>query len=141
MPEEQDERFAAVFRFDLPPSSNNRLLWRKGRAVLAPAYRAWKQEAVEQLSDEFEDAGMPYFPSDREYRVLIAIGWPDRRRRDIDGPIKPILDAITESCVAWADDSQVVSLQVHLVCRACTGAATVAIEALDSKVKDGPIPG
>ncbi|MBO18890.1 RusA family crossover junction endodeoxyribonuclease [Herbaspirillum sp.] len=135
-----EESYAAVLEFTLPPSSNNRLLWRGKRAVLAPAYREWKQKAVEYIADEFDNAEMPYFPSDREYRVLIAIGWPDRRRRDIDGPVKPILDAITESCVAWADDSQVVSLQVHLVCRACKGAVTVAIEAIDQRVVDGPIP-
>jgi Holliday junction resolvase RusA-like endonuclease len=137
----EEDRYAVVLRMGLPPSSNNRLLWRRGRAVLAPAYRKWKQQAVEYIAGEFEDHDLPYFPSDAEYRVLVALGWPDRRRRDIDGPIKPILDAITESCVAWADDSQVVSLQVHLVCRKCEPLATVAIEPLAETgvVKEGPL--
>ena len=40
------ERRISAFPLPLPPSSNNRLLWRGKKATLAPAYRAWKQEAV-----------------------------------------------------------------------------------------------
>lgn len=131
------EHRISAFPLPLPPSSNNRLLWRGRKATLAPAYRAWKQEAVATILETFEEYDMPYLPPDSEYRVLIAINWPDRRRRDIDGPIKAVLDAITESCVAWADDSQVVDLGVKLVCRACEGGLAIGLEPVDGQVRDG----
>lgn len=39
-------------------------------------------------------------------QVWITLGVPDRRRRDLDGPEKAILDGITQGGV-WDDDSQV----------------------------------
>ena len=131
------ERRISAFSLSLPPSSNHRLLWRGKKATLAPAYRAWKQEAVATILDTFEDYDMPYLPPDAEYRVLIAVNWPDRRRRDIDGPIKAVLDAITEACVAWTDDSQVVDLGGKLVCRACEGGLAIGLEPLDERVPEG----
>ena len=41
-----------------------------------------------------------------EAEVWITLWVPDRRRRDIDGPIKAILDGMTDGGV-WVDDSQV----------------------------------
>lgn len=45
-------------------------------------------------------------------RVTIVLGVPDRRRRDLDGPIKAILDGCTKAGI-WADDSQVWRLAVE----------------------------
>lgn len=43
---------------------------------------------------------------DREAEIWITLWVPDRRRRDIDGPIKAIMDGLTDGRV-WADDSLV----------------------------------
>ena len=42
--------------------------------------------------------------------VKIDLFFSDKRRRDIDGPIKAILDALTG--VVYKDDSQIVKLEV-----------------------------
>lgn len=44
--------------------------------------------------------------------VWISLWVPDRRRRDIDGPIKALLDGLTGAEV-WADDQQVWALHVR----------------------------
>lgn len=49
-------------------------------------------------------------PSDKPFKVAIHIGMPDHRRRDLDGPLKSILDALNG--IAWTDDSQVMELHV-----------------------------
>lgn len=43
--------------------------------------------------------------------VRVALYMPDKRKRDIDGPIKALLDAMTHSRV-WGDDSQVRKLYI-----------------------------
>jgi Holliday junction resolvase RusA-like endonuclease len=47
-------------------------------------------------------------------QVWIVLLVPDNRRRDLDGPIKAIMDGLTDGCV-WADDSQVCRLIVDKV--------------------------
>ena len=131
------DREIILVNLEIPPSSNNRLLWRGKKAVLAPQYRAWKEYAVKEIHKTFEGWGVGYMPSKADYRVLMVIGWPDRRRRDIDGPIKPVLDAVTESHVAWDDDSQVVDMAVKVACRACEEPGiTLGLEALNERVKE-----
>lgn len=44
-------------------------------------------------------------------RVVIRVLFPDRRRRDLDNLIKPLLDALTHGG-AWEDDSQVKDLHI-----------------------------
>jgi crossover junction endodeoxyribonuclease RusA len=43
--------------------------------------------------------------------VLINAYPPDNRRRDVDNPIKPLLDAMTHAGV-WVDDSQIHDLRI-----------------------------
>ena len=90
---------------DLPlPVSLNRL-WRshRGRVHLSAPYRAWKKAAGWQLLLQKPERLEGWV------RVSIAAGAPDRRRRDIDGICKALLDALVEHRVI-ADDSLVVSL-------------------------------
>lgn len=44
-------------------------------------------------------------------QVWLGITMPDRRKRDIDNVVKPILDALTKAGI-WKDDSQVQDLRV-----------------------------
>ena len=48
--------------------------------------------------------------------VWITLVVPDRRRRDLDGPIKALLDGVTQGG-GWGDDSQVEQLHVRRVVR------------------------
>ena len=53
---------------------------------------------------------------DDEYFIDIEFSPPDRRKRDIDNLIKPVLDAL-EAAGAIHDDSQVSTLRVRRVTR------------------------
>lgn len=97
------------FELPLPPTANHRLIPAKAggrlRLITGPKMRAWKDLAARRLADPsvtFADASV---------QLVLSIKWPDRRRRDIDGPIKPLLDALTAAGV-WTDDSQVRRMEV-----------------------------
>lgn len=98
-----------IAKIPLPPTNNHRLIpvVRHGRArlITGPKMRAWKEEVAGLLepSESLRDEAVC---------VTIEISWPDRRRRDIDGPVKPILDALVDA--GWFDDdSQVEKLAVQ----------------------------
>lgn len=66
--------------------------------------------------------------------VCIAAYPPDRRRRDLDGMLKALLDAITKAGV-WADDSQIDSLGITRSPVKAGGQVVVEISAI------GMVPG
>ena len=65
--------------------------------------RAWKEEVAPLLE---MDEGLGLQP----VGVTLEIAWPDRRRRDIDGPVKPVLDALVDA--DWFDDDSLVQMLV-----------------------------
>jgi Holliday junction resolvase RusA-like endonuclease len=65
--------------------------------------RAWKEE-VAPLLEVDEGLGL------QTVSVTIEIAWPDRRRRDIDGPVKPVLDALVDA--DWFEDDSLVQLLI-----------------------------
>ena len=91
----------------LPPTNNHRLLpvVRHGRVrlITGPKMRAWKEEVAPLLE---MDEGLGLQP----VGVTLEISWPDRRRRDIDGPVKPVLDALVDA--DWFDDDSLVQMLV-----------------------------
>ena len=92
------------FRLPLPPTGNHRLMpIRVGsrlRLVKAPKMRKWEKTCNELLS------GNPVLETQKGYRISIKIWWPDRRRRDIDGPVKAVFDALVRSNIL-IDDSYI----------------------------------
>ena len=101
-----------VYRFELPlpPTANHRLIPAKVgnriRLITGPRMRAWKDEAARALGTPETTFGVELV------RLEVALKWPDRRRRDLDGPVKPLLDCLTAAGV-WEDDSQVRSMVVE----------------------------
>jgi len=61
-----------------------------------------------------------------DVQVSITLHPPDRRRRDIDNPVKPLLDALTMAGV-WSDDSQVRRLRVEFGERTPGGACVAEV--------------
>ena len=112
-PQEGEELAGYVIEFPMPPSLNNRMFCTQKRMVLSRSYREWKTKAVATLIETFDETKVAFLPGDARYRVTIWFSFRDKRRRDIDGFAKPILDAITEGCVAWDDDEQVDELMLY----------------------------
>lgn len=93
-----------------PPSVNNMFIngkAGKGR-FLAPRYRAWKTEAgYLARSQSKEHIAGPF-------AVQINAVRPDKRRRDIDNCIKPIVDLLV-SLGFVEDDSEMQTIQASWV--------------------------
>lgn len=93
------------FKLKLPPTANHRLIPSKGgRLITSPKMRLWKAEAKDFVASQvFEASKRTAIKGDR-VAVTIHLTWPDRRKRDIDGPIKPVLDALVAGGAIEDDD-------------------------------------
>ena len=95
-----------------PPSANK--MWRavnvggRVRNILSREGRAYRASAVPAVAAQV--AGVAKIAGDAI--VFIEMLPPDRRRRDLDNIIKPVLDTLTKGGV-WSDDYQVV--EIHAV--------------------------
>ena len=102
-----------MIRLELPypPSANT--YWRsvvinnRVRVLLSRKGREYKM-AVQHACAA---AGIAGKRITHDVAIVISLYPPDRRRRDIDNSVKPLLDALTSAGV-WLDDSQVCELTV-----------------------------
>jgi crossover junction endodeoxyribonuclease RusA len=113
-----------IFELPMPPSVNS--IWRGGkggRHYLSAKYKAWKDAAGHDLRTQ---AGNKHISG--PYAVEIQASRPDKRRRDIDNLIKPVLDLLAVTHIT-SDDSecQLVSAEwvgrgvgVRVAVRPCT---------------------
>ena len=98
----------------LPPTSNHRLMplcmGGRARLIKTKKFREWEKEAA----DEIAGRGVTSRSLRREEGSLfvkITLRWPDRRKRDLDGPVKPLLDLIVREGYI-EDDSLIERLEV-----------------------------
>ena len=98
------------YRLPLPPSGNHRLMpVRTGgrmRLIKSPKMRRWCEQCDEILASE------PLLETEKGYRVSLRIWWPDRRRRDIDGPVKGVFDSLVRAGIL-SDDSMIKQFDVE----------------------------
>lgn len=73
------------------------------RRVLTPVYREFKSRVIEAVNNRSLPEGA------RNVEVAINYIQPDKRRRDVDNIIKPVLDGLTQAGF-WIDDSIVVKV-------------------------------
>lgn len=108
-----------------PPSVNR--YWRSlragpmaGRVLISAEGRSYRAEveAIARAQALPKAAGV--------LRVSVWLVPGDRRRRDIDNPLKALLDALTHAG-AWQDDSQIRRLEVELLDPA-PGAAKAVVQ-------------
>tara|TARA_R110000803_G_scaffold90776_1_gene158234 strand:- start:52 stop:423 length:372 start_codon:yes stop_codon:yes gene_type:complete len=99
-------------KLKLPPTSNHRLIPVNGRLITSPKMRAWKKYAEEAVTISIM-GHLGDTPMTGNLSVTIIIGWPDYRKRDIDGPVKPVLDALTKGGMI-KDDSLIKDLWVKV---------------------------
>lgn len=89
---------SSIFLLPYPPSVNR--LWRfsRGRMYRTATYTDWIDTAYRNLLEQIEP---PQFAD--KVRVTIHVGFPDKRKRDIDNLIKPVLDLIERADVVDND--------------------------------------
>ncbi len=99
-------------KLKLPPTSNHRLIPVNGRLITSPKMREWKKYAEEAVTISIMGR-LGDTPMAGKLSVTIIISWPDYRKRDIDGPVKPVLDALTKGGMI-EDDSLIKDLWVKV---------------------------
>ena len=97
-----------IFLLPYPPSVNS--LWRHTgkRTYRTNKYTSWAAEAAEYLSGQ----DIPSKPIAHPVKIEMAVGRPDRRRRDIDNLVKSVLDIICQNNIL-EDDHWVHDLNVY----------------------------
>lgn len=78
------------------------------RRIPTERYRAWSEHAGLQLNVQLAGLHKPVYSGPVAMEILL--GRPDKRRRDLDGCAKALLDRLTG--FAYLDDSQVVDLRL-----------------------------
>lgn len=111
-----------AFQVPWPPSMNS--YWRNvaGRTLISREGREYRNE----MSRAALIGQFPSFP-DGPVVVRITACPPDRRRRDLDNMLKPMLDALTYVKV-WSDDSQIDDLRIVRGLPVKGGLMTVEVE-------------
>ena len=89
----------------LPPTANHRLIPVNGRLITSPKMRKWKEYASKHVAEVVRELELEQ-PIPGRVAVSLVIQWPDRRKRDLDGPIKPVLDALVKGGLI-EDDSNI----------------------------------
>ena len=95
------------FTISMPPTANNLLLNVRGRGrVKTPEYRAWIETngwVIKRAAQAKAIAG--------PYALIVQVGKPDNRRRDLDNLTKAVNDLIV-STGAVRDDSDCQRIQI-----------------------------
>ena len=102
-----------------PPSVNTYYTVWKGRKILSKKGKQFKLDCREHLT-------VQKVPFTGDLSVCVRVSMPDKRRRDLDNLLKPILDVIGEFNV-YEDDSQIVDLRILKHPFADKGTVTVTV--------------
>lgn len=96
-----------MIKLPWPPTVNTYYTVARGRKILSKKGRAYKNEAKVYLYEQnvSKDAEGPY-------SICINVRPPDKRKRDIDNLLKPLLDSLVDYG-AISDDSEVVDLRIQ----------------------------
>ena len=106
-----------------PPSVNTYYTVARGRKILSKKGRQFKSDCsayIHRLAD----------PMKGELEIEIIVCMPDKRRRDLDNLLKPILDVLGNYGV-YEDDSQIVDLRIRKVVDGQKGIVQLIIKELE----------
>ena len=95
-----------MITLDWPPTVNHYYTVARGRKILSSRGRQYKQDAIFHMM--MQRAPKPDW---EQFAVSIDAYPPDRRTRDLDNLLKPILDALT-AYGAITDDSAINHLTI-----------------------------
>lgn len=99
-------RQSITLRLPFPPATNNLFLNAGKRRVRTKRYDAWIAEAMAEVFRQRVGR------LDGRYAFAMRVERPDRRLRDLDGLIKPVMDLLVKAGVT-ADDSLCQGIVVH----------------------------
>lgn len=91
-----------------PPSVNNMFANRKGGRRKTDEYIAWLKEAKADLDAQKYYDGFNWSNHKGMVNVILMFKAPDKRIRDVDNLLKPVLDFLVTHEVIVADDSRYV---------------------------------
>lgn len=95
-----------AFDFPYPPSVNHYWGQSGKRRFITKKGTAFREQVVAKVIAQ----GLQTLAGDCQ--VFVVINPPDKRRRDIDNPMKALLDAMEHAGV-YEDDSQIVKLDIE----------------------------
>lgn len=90
-----------------PPTVNHYYTVARGRKILSKKGRDYKEAAWLHLLSQGR-----YKQLEGDVSLFIRAYPPDKRRRDIDNILKPLLDVLTTAGI-YKDDSQVTDLRIQ----------------------------
>lgn len=96
-----------MIQLPYPPTINTYYTIARGRKILSSKGRRWKNQAQCYLYEQNAAKG-----GEGPYAICISVRPPDKRKRDIDNLLKPLLDSLVEYG-AISDDSEVVDLRIR----------------------------
>jgi crossover junction endodeoxyribonuclease RusA len=109
----KDEPLQFVVKLPWAPAVNHsHELNANGSRRLSDAAQAFREQASSLAREYFRAHGHKTLTGD--VRVSLLLVPPDKRKRDIDGPIKQILDAL-QAAEIFRDDCQVKQLEVTML--------------------------
>ena len=92
-----------------PPSINSYYVKTRNGLFISSAGRAYQARV---LSDIKEQCGPAFLPITSNVHLSVVLFMPDKRKRDLDNYMKPLLDSLTR-CAFYRDDRQVDQLFVY----------------------------
>ena len=112
-----------------PPTINTYYTVARGRKILSKRGRSFKEQAWVIMEDSHFAERLK-----GEVSVFIRAYPPDKRKRDIDNILKPILDVLTAAGI-YDDDSQVSDLRIQRFNPCKPGRVEVVVTGEDDSYK------
>ncbi len=94
-------------RLQWPPTINNYTTVVRGRKILSARGRKYKEWSILELMDQHAPRGLK-----GRLEVKIDAYPPDKRKRDLDNLLKPILDSLQDYGM-FVDDEQIDILRIR----------------------------
>lgn len=86
----------------LPVGWNNAYWHRNNVRILKTETKKWKEDVAWSFKGDWD--------MDKEYEIKLVLQMGDKRRRDLDGGLKFIMDALTG--IVYEDDRQVMRVEI-----------------------------
>lgn len=102
---------ALSFTFDYPPTVNHYWGQRGIRKFLTAKAKKFREHVAKRTHGLKH---LPHFRKEVQLHMRVHLFTPDNRRRDIDNPLKPLLDAL-EYVGVLEDDAAIHVLEVYKI--------------------------